>query len=131
MTREDHEHRDVALRWWQELEDCEVGLVRVTQFGLLRLLTNPVAMNKKPLSMLEAWRVYEKLFQDDRVKFLGEPPGIDGIFKRHTSLQTASHTLWVDRWLLAFAESCGATLITCDKALAQQSKRVRLLLSSN
>lgn len=131
LTREDHEHRDAALQWWRDSDDCQIGLVRVTQFGLLRLLTNPVAMNKRPLSMLEAWRVYEKLFQDDRVRFLGEPIEIDAIFKKHTNLQTASHNLWADRWLLAFAEACDATLVTCDKALSKESKRVHLLLSSD
>jgi toxin-antitoxin system PIN domain toxin len=130
LTREDHAHRGAALQWWQELGDDRVGIVRVTQFGLLRLLTNAVAMNRQPLTMVEAWRVYEKLFEDDRVAFLPEPEGIDAAFRKHTSIQMASHGLWADRWLVAFAEVSGAILLTCDKALAKESKSVKLLVSS-
>lgn len=131
LTREDHEHRVAALDWWNSLEDDRVAIVRVTQFGLLRLLTNSVAMNKRPLTMLEAWAVYEKIYDDDRVEFLSEPQGIDRAFKKHTSLPLSSHGLWADRWLIAFAELTGAVLITCDKALSQESKSARLLVSSS
>lgn len=110
LTREDHQHRNSALEWWSDLGDRHVGFVRVTQFGLLRLLTNPMAMNQLPLTMLEAWAVYEKLFRDERVLFLREPEGIDAAFKRNTSLRSASPNLWADRWLV----------LLCYKRSAQQ-----------
>jgi predicted nucleic acid-binding protein len=52
----DHHHHRAALAWWSE-ETSLAGFSRVTQIGLLGLLTTASAMGGKPLTNAEAWRV--------------------------------------------------------------------------
>ena len=95
-----------------------MAFTRVTQISVLRLLTTHAAMDGKPITMGEAWRAYDRLFEDDRVVFVPEPAGMETRFRRHTSAQAASPKLWADAWLLAFAEAAEGTLVTFDRALA-------------
>ncbi len=53
-----------------------IAFSRFTQIGFLRLMTTAAAMAGKPLSMAEAWKVHDRLFDDDRVAFVPEPPGV-------------------------------------------------------
>ena len=46
---------------------------RFTQLGYLRLMTTAAAMDSKPLSMREAWHVFGRLFEDERVVLAPEP----------------------------------------------------------
>ena len=72
-----HAHRELAKAWW-DLEECEtIAFVRLTQIGVLRLLTTAAVMNGQPLGMSEAWEAYDKLFFDERVVFLDEPHGLE------------------------------------------------------
>ncbi len=87
-------------------------------------------MHDSPMTMLEAWATYEALFLDNRIRFLAEPEGVQNRFRELMGLHTKSPKLWADLWLVAFAETSGATLVTCDKALAKKSKHTHLLLSS-
>jgi len=54
----------------------------MTQVGFLRLMTTAAAMAGKPLTMAEAWRVHDRLFEDDRVAFVPEPAEVDTRFPR-------------------------------------------------
>jgi len=81
----------------------------------------------KPLTIAEAWRVYDRLCDDDRVMFVSEPPEVERRFREKASGRTASPKLWADAWLLAVAQAAGGVLITFDKALA--SRGARCLLS--
>jgi len=72
----EHPFHARALRYWREAEDPV--LVRVTALGLLRLLTNPKAMDGKPLGVEEAWRAYRELREVSGVPLAEEPPGVDG-----------------------------------------------------
>jgi predicted nucleic acid-binding protein len=103
LTLEHHVHRSPAAEWWKAAEGSIV-FTRVTQISVLRLLTTSGAMDGKPISMAEAWRVYDGLFADDRVAFVPEPAEIETRFRRYTSARRASPMVWADAWLLAFAE---------------------------
>jgi len=81
-------------------------------------MTTAAAMDGKPLSMTEAWRVHDRLFEDARVAFMPESSGVEARFRGHAAGRTASPKLWADAWLLAFAEAAGGTVITFDRALA-------------
>jgi len=116
----DHVHRDSAREWWEQDSSDVLAFVRLTQMGLLRLLTTAAAMNNQPLSMSEAWGAYDRLFHDDRVAFLDEPRGLELHFRRHTEGARPSPKLWADAWLLAFAELSGGVMVTFDRALAQR-----------
>src|SRR5690242_15776240 len=112
----DHVHRTSAVAWWDSDQSEMIAFARITQIGVLRLLTTPGAMNGKPLGMRQAWQAYDRLFADERVSLLPEPAGLEADFREVTSLKTASPKLWADAYLLAFAHHSDATLVTFDRA---------------
>jgi len=116
LVLDDHVHRQVAQGWWQAT-DSAIGFMRFTQISLLRLLTTQSAMDGKPLGIDDAWQVYDRLFQDDRVIFIPEPAEAERHFRKFASGRAASPKLWADAWLLAFAKAAEGTLVTFDYAL--------------
>lgn len=126
LILENHAHRNAARVWWQAA-GATIAFTRFTQISVLRLLTTAAAMDGKPLSMNEAWRAYDRLFTDDRVGFMPEPPEIEKRFRQNSRGQWASPKVWADAWLLAYAQSAEGTLVTFDHALAARSPRCILL----
>jgi toxin-antitoxin system PIN domain toxin len=122
----EHVHHSAAGSWW-ERETRRIGFCRITQLGLLRLMTTAAAMDGKPLTMVEAWRVHDRLFEDDRVTFVTEPAAVEKHFREYASGGAASPKLWADAWLLAFADAVGGAVVTFDRALAARSERCVLL----
>ena len=125
---EDHVHRPAALAWWRADQSEQVAFSRLTQIGVLRLLTTSVAMNGRPLSMADAWTAYDYLFLDDRVVFLPEPPMLENAFRSTASHDQASPKLWADGYVAAFAEVAGAQVVTFDQALAGRCTGSRRLI---
>jgi toxin-antitoxin system PIN domain toxin len=117
LSAPEHPHNRVARRWWRQ-HDGLIAFVRQSQLGFLRLITTAAAMDGKPLSMDEAWRVYDRFYDDDRVTFSSEPADVERKFRKMAVGSTASPKLWADAWLLAIAEAAGGELVTFDKALA-------------
>jgi uncharacterized protein len=117
LATPEHVHHGLANRWWKKASG-RIAFSRVTQLGFLRLMTTAAAMDGKPLSMAEAWRVHDRLFEDDRVVSIPEPDGIEAAFRQNTSGKMAAPKVWADAWLLAFAEVAEGTLVTFDRALA-------------
>jgi predicted nucleic acid-binding protein len=126
LALEHHIHRPAAQAWWRS-NDGGIAFTRFTQIGLLRLLTTAAAMDHKPLSVEEAWRVYDGLFADDRVTFVREPASAEAPFRKYASGRLAAPKLWADAWLLAVAHSLSGTLITFDRALAGRAIHCLLL----
>jgi uncharacterized protein len=116
LATHDHIHSALVRRWWQECLGS-IAMTRSTQHGFLRLVTTAAVMNGKPLTTDQAWRVYDRFYDDDRVAFLSEPPGIDESFRKLAAGRSASPKIWADAWLLAFAQAAGGKLITLDRAL--------------
>jgi predicted nucleic acid-binding protein len=81
-------------------------------------MTTAAAMDSKPLTIAEAWRVYDRMYDDDRVTFVAEPADVEKRFREEAAGRTASPKIWADAWLLAMAEEAGGVLVTFDKALA-------------
>ena len=125
LVLEHHVHRSAAVDWWTTAEG-PIAFTRFTQIGLLRLLTTSAAMDGKPLRMSEAWRVYDKLFADDRVMLLPEPVGVEPGFRKHTSSGLPAPKLWADAWLIAVAAAASGVLITFDRALTRRGARCLL-----
>lgn len=123
----DHVHRPVAKNWWDSNTFDVIGFTRITQIGVLRLLTTTAVMNDRPLTMVAAWGAYDRLFADDRVTFVGEPRDAESSFREYTSAGQVSPKIWADAWLLAMADRSNATVITFDRALAVKSSRCLLL----
>ena len=119
MATPEHVHADLARRWWNE-EKGTIAFCRFTQMGFLRLLTTDAVMDGKPLTMLEAWRVYDRWFDDDRVTFISEPAEVEEGFRTRARGRTVSPKVWADAWLMAFATAAGGKLITFDRALGSR-----------
>lgn len=115
----EHIYAALARDWWEQ-ENGAIAFCRLTQLGFLRLMTTAAVMDGKPLTSAEAWRVYDRLYDDDRVTFVAEPPDIDKQFRERATARTASPKLWADAWLLAFAHAAEGILVTFDKALASR-----------
>ena len=74
-------------------------------------------MNGKPLTMSEAWTVYDRLFEDDRVAFFAEPADLEEKFRSFTRLSVSSPKHWADAYMLGFTAAYGGQLVTFDRAL--------------
>lgn len=116
LATPEHVHAGVARRWWDQ-ENGTIAFLRLTQLGLLRLVTTAAVMDNKPLTMAVAWRVYDRFYDDERVTFVSEPPEVDTRFRERAIGRTASPKVWADAWLLAFAQAAGGILVTFDMAL--------------
>ena len=75
-------------------------------------------MDNRPLTISEAWKVYDRFFEDERVVFVPEPSDVEKSFRKRATGRLVSPKIWADAWLLATAEAAGGKLITFDKALA-------------
>jgi uncharacterized protein len=122
LVLEHHIRRSAARAWWKA-STGPIAFTRLTEISLLRLLTTSAAMDGQPLAMDEAWRVHDRLFEDERVAFYPEPAGVERRFREYASGRVASPKLWADAWLLAVAISAEGTLITFDRALAARGAR--------
>ena len=121
LASDEHTQRRAALAWWRP-NNVQIGFCRVTQMGLLRLLTTAAVMNGRPLSMKEAWKAYDGFFSDERVEFLAEPPAVERAFRGLSSSVHASPKLWADAYLTAFANECGGSIVTFDRSLARRGR---------
>jgi toxin-antitoxin system PIN domain toxin len=115
---ERHPHHESAEHWWREVvlsAEGKVAFCRVTQLGLLRLLTNQKVMGEQRKTLSEAWLVYERLLEQDPVVYADEPKGIDAILRKHCELGGLSTKFWTDGYLAAFAEAGDFSLATFDR----------------
>ena len=80
----------------------KAGFIRITQLGLLRLLTNSAAMGGKPLTNDEAFRAM-------------------------SAAARPSPKIWIDAYLAAAAKSNDAVLVTFDRAFASYAVEAEIL----
>jgi uncharacterized protein len=125
-----HVHQPLAAEWFGRETD-DIAFCRVTQMGLLRLLSNPAVMGGDAIDRSQAWRAYDQLWADERVLWADEPAGLDAVWRAISARDDKSHRLWTDDYLAAFAQASDATLITLDRTVPARypSVRVELLLS--
>ncbi|MGH3403126.1 MAG: TA system VapC family ribonuclease toxin [Streptosporangiaceae bacterium] len=124
-----HVHHPVAGDWFREEAD-DIVFCRVTQMGLLRLLSNPAIMGDDAIDRSQAWRTYDQLWADERVLWADEPAELDAVWRAISARDEKSHKLWTDDYLAAFAQASGATLTTLDRKMPARypSVQVELLL---
>ena len=84
-------------------------------------------MDSKPLTMDEAWQVYDRFYDDERVTFVSETEDAEKRFRENAVGRVASPKQWADAWLLALASAAGGVLVTFDKAL--EARGAHCLLS--
>jgi toxin-antitoxin system PIN domain toxin len=122
-----HVHRAVATQWFESLGDGEPIFCRLTQMGLLRLLTTEAVMDVDVMTQRQAWSVYDSFVRDSGARFVYEPRTLDATFRDSSRLGTASPKHWTDSYLAAFALETEARLITFDKALGARVKGALVL----
>ena len=127
LASAEHIHHRAAKHWWDEDQSDRILFCRLTQMGLLRLLTTAAVMNQKPLIGAAALAIYDRFLTDDRVRFVAEPSDIEHAFRSLAPIDSASPKLWADAYLAAFAETSGSRLITFDHGLAARASRSLLL----
>ena len=122
-----HVHREVAKRWFESLEDEEPIFCRLTQMGLLQVLTTEAVMDVDVMTQRQAWSVYDSFVRDSGARFVYEPRTVEDAFRDLSRLGTASPKHWTDSYLAAFALETGVQLITFDKALGARVKGALVL----
>ena len=73
-------HHPVAADWFGRETD-DIIFCRVTQMGLLRLLSNPAIMGDDAIDRSQAWRIYDRLWADERVLWADEPAELDAVWR--------------------------------------------------
>ena len=63
---------------------------------------------------------------DPRVQLLAEPPAIQPIWRAFSKKDDASHLLWTDDYLAAFAVAADVELATLDRALVRRYPTARV-----
>lgn len=124
---ERHMHHSVAAAWFDNQTD-ELVFCRVTQMGLLRLLSNPAIMGDDAVDRSWAWRIFDQLWADERVLWADEPDAMDAVWRAISARDEKSHKLWTDDYLAAFAQASDMTLTTLDRKLPGRYPSVRVEL---
>lgn len=129
LSYDRHVHHFAAFRWFGALAPTSrLFFCRLTQLGLLRLLSAPVVMGPdQAMSQQEAWKAYDSWLEDQRVEFLDEPSGLESAFRVLTRSLQASPKDWADSYLAAFAQASRLTVVTFDRAFQNKAKDLVLL----
>lgn len=129
-----HPHSATAWTWFRSLKHEELLYCRLTQIGLLRLLTTKAVMGDDCLTVKKAWGVYDRWLRAPGVEFRREPAEVDDLFRQATARlpQSSSPKALGDCYLLAMSEASNAILVTLDRGLSQiagESDREVILLT--
>lgn len=112
-----HPHHDAARRWWADEvlpSGSKVAFCRVTQLGLLRLLTNKSVMGRQRQTIAEAWEHYDRIASQAMITYVDEPPALSEQLRHLSASGRSSKNFWTDAYLAAFAQSCNFRLVTFD-----------------
>ena len=129
LTYDRHVHHVIARRWFEGLEPtARLFFCRITQLGLLRLLSAEVIMGPDHVkNQQEAWTAYDRWLEDERIEMLEEPGGLEAHFRALTRSPHAAPKEWADSYLAAFAISSRLTIVTFDRSFRGKAKDLLLL----
>jgi toxin-antitoxin system PIN domain toxin len=122
-----HVHAPICGSWLNSIPSGEVVFCRVTQIGLLRLLTSESVMGIDVLSSREAWGAYRTILADDRIQFAPEPFAMEQEWRKMTAQERPMPKIWTDAYLAAFARAGGMQLVTLDRAVLSIAREALLL----
>jgi toxin-antitoxin system PIN domain toxin len=113
---ERHEHHTAAWKWWESQATGSVGLCLPVRLGLLRLLTNRMAMENAPVNPEEALAAWDALEADERTFDIDNHPTSAGeiCFRKNVLGRTPTPNLWTDALLAAWSEAAGYRLSSFD-----------------
>jgi len=112
-----HSFSERAVSWFEQASDEQCFFCRFTKITVLRLLTAERVMGTEAQSMAQAWNGWDRVWTDDRLKFLPGPDDLEREFRLHSRSHSPSPKVWADAYLLAFAAVTGLQLVTFDRAI--------------
>jgi uncharacterized protein len=115
----EHTHSGAAQNWAQQATSDWIVLNRITQMGLLRMLTNSSVMGRDALTGAAAWLVADELLERENIRLVKEPDGLERNWRDLTPKGRISPNFWTDAYLAAFARTTGFTLVTFDRGFAK------------
>jgi toxin-antitoxin system PIN domain toxin len=115
----EHTHSRQAQNWAEEATGDWLVLNRITQMGLLRLLTNPSVMGRDALTGAQSWLVAGSLLEHENIRLVKEPDGLERNWRELTPAGRVGPNFWTDAYLAAFARSTGFTLVTFDRGFSK------------
>ena len=110
-----HTDHASAHEWFETREPDSVGICRVTQMGLLRLLTNPKVLPSGVYSINRAWDIANEILADKRAFFEYEPLELEATWIGMMRHKTVGPSSWTDAYLAAFAKQCNYEMVTFDR----------------
>ena len=108
LVAEGHVHHVPARDWFTAQPHTSVAFCRITQMGLLRLLTNSNVMGRNPRTIVQAWKIFEQLRADRRLVFATEPDRIEPTWRQLVT-RGWRWTEFLDGWL--FGRLCRSPLV--------------------
>ena len=126
----EHSHHSAARVWFEAAEGDMIAFCRVTEMGLLRLLTNLRVMGEDTLKPARAWSVLDGFYQDARILFAAEPRGLEPSWRALTAKRSSGTNFWTDAYLAAFGSAAGYTVVTFDRGFSAFPKSHALLLEA-
>ncbi len=115
LAAEGHVHHMPAREWFAAQPDASVAFCRITQMGMLRLLTNSNVMGRAPRTIVQAWETFGQLRADRRLDFATEPDRLDAVWRQLMTQAGVGPSSWTDAYLAAFAEANSYSLVTFDR----------------
>ena len=113
-----HVHSAAAVRWLAGLDNAgAVAICRVSQMGVMRILTNPSAMKDEVKSAAEFWAGWDRLISDERFALVGEPAGLQVAWRTVTAKIPKGKPAETDCYLAAFAVTGGHSLVSFDRGM--------------
>jgi toxin-antitoxin system PIN domain toxin len=102
---------------WLDRQDAgfRLGICRLVQMALIRLLCNEKAMDGDPLTLPQAWKLYADLIKDPAFGFLPEPKGFQAAWIDFCQPYGASPKVLSDAYLAAISTTTGLPLATFDR----------------
>jgi uncharacterized protein len=83
-------------REWIDTVEDRIVFCRVTQMGLLRLLTNRHVMGLDALLPARAWSIFDAFLTDSRISMFSEPRGLEHYWRNSTIRQKDGSNWWTD-----------------------------------
>ena len=114
LAAEGHVHHVPARDWFAAQPATSIAFCRITQMGLLRLLTNSRVMGRAPRTVAQSWETFEQLRADHRLVFATEPEGLEPGWRQLMTQGGVGVGSWTDAYLAAFAEAYSYSLVTFD-----------------
>jgi toxin-antitoxin system PIN domain toxin len=114
----EHPHHATATLWWRQLvlpAGVRVTFCRLTQLGLLRLLSSQRVMGPNRMNHAQAWAAVRDVAAQEGIGFEDEPDGLEEHLAALVARRASSPGFWSDAYLAAFALAGGHRFATFDQ----------------